>query len=233
MLARLPPAETTMRTLLLSMFLLLSGALPAHAQKALPGLTEGVEYRYIADGAPYRPRRGTLEVAEIFAYSCHHCANIEPLLNGWKRTLPKGVGFVALPLVNGPEDPWGRAFFAAEASKALPTVHPLLFKAVHESGQLAKAPTLAQLNDFIARVPGIDQRAYKASLGNDAKLRAQLTAAREFALKSNIAGTPSLVVGGRYLVLGNSYENLLANARRVVDALLARAAPPPAAKPGS
>ena len=46
-----------MRALLLSVILLLSAfALPAHAQKQLPGLTEGTDYRYIEDGKPYRGR---------------------------------------------------------------------------------------------------------------------------------------------------------------------------------
>ena len=62
----------------------------------------------------------------------------------------------------------------------------------------------------------------------------------EFAARSGIEGTPSLIVNGRYLVLGNSYEGLLANARKIVDALAPKRVPAqpkpqtrPAAKPAA
>ena len=66
----------------------------------------------------------------------------------------------------------------------------------------------------------------------------KLKHAYEFAGRSQVDGTPSLIVAGRYLILGNSYDNLLANARAVVDALApkkpAPAKPAPAkAKPAA
>ena len=63
---------------------------------------------------------------------------------------------------------------------------------------------------------------------------AKLKYAYEFASRSGIEGTPALIVNGRYQVLGNSYESLLGNARKVVDALApkrAPAKPKPQAKP--
>ena len=220
-----------MRALLLSLLLLLAAPL-AHAQ-ALPGLTEGKEYRYIAAGAPYRPAAGKTEVAEIFAYWCPHCAHFDPMLQAWKRKLPASVQFVALPMVSGPDDAFGRVFFAAESSRTLGTLHPLLFRAIHETGELPRNASVAQVSAFIAKVPGIDQAAFKAALAKDDALRARMAQAYQFALRSDIPGTPSLVIDGRYLVLGDSYESLLANAGKVVVALAPKPAPKPAAKPRS
>src|SRR5690606_3349222 len=80
-----PPESLPMRALLLSLTLLLAAvALPARAQAALPGLTEGVQYRYIEGGEPYRPLPpGMVEVAEVFAYWCPHCAHFAPMLDEW------------------------------------------------------------------------------------------------------------------------------------------------------
>ncbi len=226
-----------MRALLLSLLFLFAGTAAAQ-QQALPGLTEGVQYRTIADGQPYRPQApGTIEVAEVFAYWCPHCAHFDPMLDAWKRTLPKQARFVLVPMVSGPDDAWGRTFFAAEASKSLGLLHPRLFKAVHETEQLPKNATQPQIDAFVARVQGVNQKAYTAALQDDAALRAKMSNAYQFALRSDIPGTPSLVIAGKYLALGNTYETLLANARSIVLAL----APPaksagklkPAAKPRS
>ncbi len=210
-----------MRAMLLSLSLFVLAAIaPANAQQApLRGLTEGVEYRLIEGGTPYRPLPGKVEVAEIFAYWCNHCANFEPMLDAWKRTLPNTANFVAVPLVSSQDDAYGRIFFAAEASRSLSVLHPRLFKAIHETSELPQAPRLDQVTAFAVKVPGINSNALKAALADDAKLSKRLAHARQFAQRSDIPGTPSLVIAGRYLVLGNSYENLLGNARKIVDAL--------------
>ena len=227
-----------MRALLLSLALLLAGALaPAHAQKALPGLTEGEQYRYIEDGKPYRATPpGVVEVAEVFAYSCPHCAHFAPMLDAWAKRLPPHARLVLVPGVFGPEDTYARVFFAAEAAKSQPALHEPLFAAIHETGELRRNSTLPQLQAYAARVRGVNVAAFNAALKDDATLLARMREAREFAMRSKIEGTPSLVVGGRYLILGNSYESLLANARRVVDALAPKTAgkPKPApAKPAA
>jgi thiol:disulfide interchange protein DsbA len=228
MLARPPAEEPSMRAFLLSLMLLLA-VVPAARAQALPGLVEGRDYRLVEGGAPYRNAPGKVEVAEVFAYWCPHCFRFEPMLQAWKRRLPASVRFVAVPMVAGPDDALGRAFFAAEAAGALPVLHGRLFDAIHRGGELPQRPDAAQVAAFVAGVPGIDHAAFRAAWGNDAGLRARMAHAYQFALRSDVPGTPSLVIDGRYLVLGNSYDALLANADRVLAALAARRAPPPAA----
>ena len=225
-----------MRALLLSLTLLLASvALPAHAQQALPGLTEDVDYRIIPDGQPYRPLPpGMVEVAEVFAYWCPHCAHFAPMLETWKQQLPPSARLVLVPGVFNREDPYARVFFAAEASKSLPVLHPRLFAAVHETGELSRQSSLAQVQGFTRKVQGVDAAAFDKAMADEPAMVAKLKYAYEFAARSGIEGTPALIVNGRYQVLGNSYESLLGNARKVVDALApkrAPAKPKPQAKP--
>ena len=129
-----------MRGLLLSLALLLTSTLaPAQAQRALPGLAEGVQYRYIDNGQPYRALPpGMVEVAEVFAYTCPHCAQFSPKLEAWAKQLPSHARLVLIPGVFSRDDPWSRVFFAAQTAKSLPVLHPRLFAAVHETGELPR-----------------------------------------------------------------------------------------------
>ena len=223
---------------LLSATLLLSTAFaPAHAQRApLPGLAEGVDYKYIEGGKPYRAVPGKIEVAEVFAYWCSHCANFAPMLESWKRTLPKNAQLVYVPSALDRTDAFARFYFAADAAKAVPVLHPRLFKAIHESGELPRAAELAQIASFGARVPGVNAKALAAALKDSKSLDAKIQQAYDFAVRSQIPGTPALVINGRYLVLGNSYQGLLDNANRVIKAIAPAAKPadkPPADKPAA
>lgn len=219
-----------MRAFLLSIVLLLS-ALPlgGQAQARLAGVTEGVEYTTIEGGQPYRPLPpGMVEVAEVFAYTCPHCAHMAPMIEAWARTLPAHARLVFVPGVFGRDDPWARAYFAAEATKSLPLLHRRLFTAIHETGDLARNADVAQIARYASRIPGMPAAAFTAAIKDDAALLPKLRHAYEFSQRSGVEGTPSLIIAGRYMILGNSYENLLDNAGKVIRALAPRRASPPA-----
>lgn len=222
-----------MRALLLSLVLLLSAfALPAHAQQQLPGLTEGTEYRYIEDGKPYRASPGKIEVAEVFGYWCPHCAHFAPMLEKWKATMPANAKLVLVPAMFDPNDAFARLFFIAEKANAVDATHARLFRAIHDTEDLPRNATVAQLTAWYSRQPGVNAKAFAAAQADEPTLQAKAGNAREFQMRSKIEGTPSLVIAGKYLVLGNSYESLLDNARRIVLALApASKARPAPAKP--
>lgn len=231
------PAERfdPMRAILLSLSLLAAAAFaPAHAQQAaLPGLVEGTDYRLIEDGKPYRAVPGKIEVAEVFAYWCPHCAHFAPMLEKWKATLPKNAQLAYVPSALDLSDAYARFYFAADAAKALPVLHPRLFAAIHETGELPRNADLAQVAAFGARVQGVDANALAAALKDSKSLDARMQYAHDFAVRSQIPGTPALVVDGRYLVLGNSYQALLDNAGRIVKAIAPAAIKPAAKKPAA
>lgn len=218
-----------MRALLLSVTLLLSAfTLPAQAQKQLPGLTEGKEYRYIEDGKPYRATPpGKIEVAEVFGYWCPHCAHFAPMLEKWNASKPANAQLVLVPAMFDPNDAYARLFFIAEGAKAVDVTHDRIFRAIHETGELTRKATTPQLTAYYLRLPGVNAKAFAAAQKDEATLQAKAANAREFQLRSEIPGTPALIIAGKYAVLGDSYESLLDNARHIVSAL----APPAKAKP--
>lgn len=217
-----------MRTLMLSLTLLLAAALPVHAQQppALPGLVEGVHYRSIKDGKPFEAQpAGKIEVIEVFSYGCPHCAHMQPKLEAWEVTLPKSVVVSYMPAAFSRDDPFMLGYFAADAAKAVPVTHNRMFAAVHETGELARNATLDQVNAYYLRLPGVNGKAFTAALADQPGMTRKMQAARDFQVRGNIPGTPALIVDGRYMVLGNSYESLLGNARKIIDVIAASRKP--------
>jgi len=213
-----------MRTLMLVLTLLLSSALPLHAQpaRALPGLTEGVEYTAIEGGMPFRKQAsGKIEVVEVFSYGCPHCARMQPKLEAWQATLPKSVVVSYMHAAFQPEDPFMLGYLAADTAKAVPLTHHRMFAAVHETEDLPKNATLQQVTAFYLRTPGMNGKAFTAALADKASMGRKMLATREFQLRSKLAGTPAVIVDGRYLVRGNSYDSLLDNTRKIIDAIAA------------
>ena len=79
-----------------------------------PAPRPGTDYFEITPAAPYAPTPGKIEVVEVFAYYCIHCATLQPRVNEWKTTLPADVEFRYVPMAHGQSEPIARAFFAAD-----------------------------------------------------------------------------------------------------------------------
>ena len=227
-----------MRSLIFSLALLLVVAFPVRAQQppALAGLAEGVQYTPIKDGKPFRAHpAGMVEVVEVFSYGCPHCAQMQPKLEAWRPTLPKSVSVSYMPAAFYQDDPFMLGYFAADAAKAVPLTHMRMFSAVHDTGELARNATLDQVTAFYLRLPGVNGKAFTAALADKAGMTRKMQAVRDFQVRSKIPGTPAMIVDGRYLVLGNSYESMLANTRKIIDAVAASRKPvgKPPTKPRS
>jgi len=176
---------------------------------------EGTDYAVIEGGRPYRPLKGKIEVVEVFGYWCIHCAHFQPEVDAWKRKLPSDVRFTYVPAVFRDNDPFARAYFAAERTGALARTHDALFDAVHVQQTLAQNATIDELAGFYAS-QGFDAAKMKAAMEAPA-VDAQLAAAKAFAQRSDIPGTPSLVINGKYRVEGRTAEDRL----RIASALIA------------
>ena len=140
-----------MTRILLSLFFAL--LLPASAFAAVPAAfapTEGVDYVLVDGGRPYRPLQGKIEVVEVFAYWCPHCADFQPSIDAWKRGLPKDVRFTYVPLATENGDPQSRAYFTAEALGAVERTHAALFRAMHDDGTMPMNPSDGELQGWLA-----------------------------------------------------------------------------------
>lgn len=176
------------------------------------------DYQVIATPARYTAEDGRIEVAEVFGYTCGHCAHFEPILQPWVARLPKDVRFVTVPAVFGGHwDAYARAYFAAEELDVVHKTHGAMFEAIHQRGTLPVQNVSAQELASFYGGHGVDQARFVQALRSD-KVDGKLKAARSFAVNAGVRGTPNLVVNGKYLVRGSSFEDVL----RITDALVAR-----------
>lgn len=208
-------------TLLLLLFQCLLLPLAACAQPAAP--VEGEDYVAIAGGQPWAPADGGIEVAELFAYTCHHCADFAPQLEAWKRGQPADVRVRYVPAAYDPQDNYARAFFAAEQLGVLERTHVALFEAVHKRQSVPMSrPSVDELAAFFAE-HGVDTAKFRAAMASP-QVDARMRQAREFALASGLRGTPTLVVAGKYRVQARTHADALRIAGQLVAAERARAA---------
>ena len=196
--------------------LLLLALLPLSAFAADP--VAGVDYVEIADGKPYAPLNGKVEVVEVFGYTCIHCAHFQPVVSAWHKKQPSWVRFTPVPAAfGGYWMPYARAYYAAAKLRVLAKTHDAMFKALHEQGSLPIQN--ASSNEIAAWYAnyGADPQAFAAAMDSPAT-DVLLERSKEFALASGIEGTPTLVVNGRYRVTASSFEDTL----RIADFLIAR-----------
>lgn len=179
---------------------------------------EGIDYTVLATPQPTYGQGG-IEVAEVFAYTCIHCANLQPLINTWKPTLASDVRFVYVPgAFGGVSDNFARGFFAAEAMGLLEKTHDAAFKAVLIERKF-QTGSVEEIADFYAS-QGADRAAFLSTMQSFA-VDAKVNRARQFALRTNVNATPTMIIAGKYSAVATGDrggEGLL----QTIDWLVAR-----------
>ena len=191
-------------------------ALAAAASGAPP--VEGTDYVVIANGEPFEPANGQVEVVEVFGYTCGHCANFQPLVNGWKATLPADVRFTYVPApFGGYWIPYAKAYYAAQALGVDEQTHDAMFAALHLSRELpVQNASPEQIGRWYAGQADVDAKEFAAtmqSFGVDARLKR----AEDFIRRSGVDGTPTLIVAGKYRVTGRTLADNLRIASQLVQ----------------
>ena len=202
--------------LLLTLLFALCAAAPVLAQDS-DGLVEGRDYALIAGGAPFQATKGKIEVVEVFAYWCHVCNDFQPMVDAWRAKLPRDVAFRYLPAAFDPNDRLARAYFAAESMGALARTHNATFRAIHDEQSLpARNATAAEIGTLYASL-GVKADRLAAAMQSEAT-DAQMRAAREFMIGAGVEGTPTVIINGKYRVIGRSLADIIRN----TDLLVAR-----------
>jgi thiol:disulfide interchange protein DsbA len=210
----LKPRMTARLSVLLALALLWLPALAQHHDHD-HGAAEG--YELIEDGLRLAPADGRIEVVEVFAYTCGHCANFQPLVDAWLRKLPDDVRFTYLPTAYDPNDAYARSYFAAESLGVLKRIHGEAFIAIHRNQSLPpRGATASEMAAFAAE-HGADPDRFLAAMAS-AETDARMAAARTFAVRNGVYGTPTLVINGKYRVQGRTLSDTL----RIADQLIAR-----------
>ena len=184
-----------------------------------PAPVAGTDYVEIDGGQPFQPVAGKIEVAEVFGYVCPACARFQPLVEPWKAGLPADVNFVYVPaLFGGTWDDYARAFYAAQTLGVEDKTHDALYKAIHVDQTLKGErgrDSVQDIANFYGKY-GVDPKQFADTMASFG-VNARINRAKQFAARSKITGTPSLIVDGKYLVKGKSFEDML----RIADHLIA------------
>ncbi len=186
----------------------------ATAAAAGPALVPGTDYIEIANGQPYRPLDGKIEVTEVFAYWCGHCASFQPLVDAWKRKLPADVRFTYVPMAGGPADALSRAYFAAETLNQLDKTHNAIFNAIHLTRALSQRPTAEEIAAVVGK-QGVDGKTFADAM-NGFAIGGHLNRAQQFAMRSGVESTPTLIVDGKYRIVGKTLEDTLRIANQLI-----------------
>lgn len=210
-------------------------ALPETPQPAAPAPVmpdpanaprEGVDYTVLPEPQPTFGTGG-IEVAEVFAYTCIHCANLQPTINTWKPTLASDVRFRYVPgAFGGPSDNFARGFFAAETMGLLDKTHDGVFKAFFVDRKF-QTGSLEEIADHYAS-QGADRDAFLSTM-NSFAVTAKVNRARQFAQRTNVQATPTMIINGKYSATTTNDrgpEGLLATIEYLVAVERANAAKP-------
>jgi thiol:disulfide interchange protein DsbA len=183
-----------------------------------PAPVVGTDYEEIPGGQAFDPVPGKIEVAEIFSYTCPHCAQFEPVLLDWRKKQTADVKFtpIAGPFGGNPM-PFQKAFYAAQTLSLVEKTHEAMFRAIHIDQSLNyQTITDEQIGAFYAKY-GVKAADFIGTM-NSFAINAKGKRAEQFMQRSGVSSSPSLVVDGKFLVKGKSFEDML----RITDHLVAQ-----------
>lgn len=200
-----------------------AGTQPAAAAPAAAsagGLVAGTDYAEIKGGQPYQPLNGKIEVVEVFNFICPACNAFEPSFEAWKAKLPADVRVTYVPAAFGAQWlPYAQAYLVAESMGLDAKSHVAMFNAIHATHELpgeGQPSNDVAIGQFYAKY-GADPKQFVDAMHSFAT-DARLNRAKQFMLAAGVQGTPTIVVDGKYRVLGKSFDDML----RITDALVAR-----------
>lgn len=188
---------------------------PARAATPDAPLVPDVDYQALSGVQPWQPlKKGEVEVVEVYAWWCPHCAHFAPMVSAWASRQPAWVRMVYLP--SDPDGPGAAAAFAAERAGLFPRVHPAMFRAIHDDRSMPARASTDELAAFMAPF-GSTPGKLKA-LMQSPEVAADLKRDRAFLIAAQVDGTPTLIVNGKYRILGRSFEDQLS----ILDRLIAQ-----------
>lgn len=215
-----------MRTIAVSALLALLTFSSAQAQAPTP--VAGKDYIEIPNGRPLDPADGVVVVEEFFSYICPACNAFEPFFVAWAAKLPEGVKLVHVPASFRTDfTQYAKAYYAAQALNVAEKSHAAIYQGIHRARTLpaeGQRPNEERIAAFYAENYGVNEQQFLATMRSfavDLKVRR----AAEHMTKARIPSTPSVVINGRYLVQGNSYQDMLRIADYLIEKERAAAAP--------
>jgi thiol:disulfide interchange protein DsbA len=185
-----------------------------------PAPVAGTDYLDIEGGQPWQPVEGKIEVVEMFNYICPACYAFDPTLRNWKAKQPADVNLAYVPAQFRPDFvPYAKAFFAAESLGIEAKSHQAVYEAIHVKHSIpaeGDKPDEAKIAAFYTQY-GVSAEQFLNTMKSFA-VSGRINKANQFTMRSKVEGTPTLIVNGKYLVKGRSWDDML----RIADHLIAK-----------
>ncbi|MEZ9196877.1 thiol:disulfide interchange protein DsbA/DsbL [Shewanella sp. 10N.286.54.B9] len=179
---------------------------------------EGVNYRALA--TPIVTSGEQIEVMEFFWYGCPHCESFEQPLHQWHKTMAADVALVQSPAMwNDLMKLHAKVFFIVQNMTDGDKAHAALFQEVMELREIRDIKLQTQKLAEFMQGYGLSKAEFMQQLAS-VEVNQQLAQAIKLMSQSEIDGTPSIVVNGRYLVLNQSaksFEQVLDITRFLVE----------------
>lgn len=190
-----------MRRLLVRALLAVTAVLPIACSAAESAkYVEGTHYKLVRDPAPAAGAAAKrITVEEFFWYGCGHCYAFEPVVEQWIAKKPADVDFIRVP--NSLGRPVGiahsKVLYTAEALNVFDKIHKPFFDAIHQ--QHRNLDSEAAIQAFFTQQTGIMPDVFASTYGGFA-VDSRVRRAEELSKRYGVASTPTLVIGGRYMV---------------------------------
>lgn len=197
--------KDVIKGLFLAVFLLAGGSAIAETEA-------GKSYKLLS---PAQPVSGSkIEVLEFFFYGCSHCFDLHKPLSVWEKTMPKDVELVYVPTIyRDSMEPMGRTFYALQSMGQVHQLHDALYRAMNVDSLNLRDE--ASISDFVAG-KGVDRAKFSAAY-NSFSMQSKVARAKQMIRTYGIAGTPTIVVDGKYVITGLFPEDTM----RVLNEVIA------------
>ena len=190
------------------------------AQEQLSTPKAGKDYIEIRNGTPLKPADGKVVVEEFFNYICPSCNSFEPIFEDWTKHLPPYVRVDLIPATFRADFMiYARAYYAAKIYGLVDKTHKAVYDAIHNTHKLpAEGDKIDEkrIAEFYSHY-GVDAKEFLHTM-NSYRVEIMIRRVTQHMQKCKVPSTPSIVVNGRYLVRGKSYEDML----RITNYLIAK-----------
>lgn len=198
-----------------------AAALAAMSFLAPASQAQGTQAYKVLNPALPSDTPGKIEVVEYFAYTCPHCAAMEPMVEEWAKKAPQDVVVKQVPIAfNAGMKPLQQLYYTLQAMDRA-DLHPKVFNAIHVEKK--RLFTKSAIADWAAS-QGVDRAKFE-SVFDSFSVTSQVQRADQLSQASQVDGTPSFTVGGKFLtspvMAGNSYDGALKEVDKLIP--LARA----------
>lgn len=182
-------------------------AAPAMAQ------TAGKDYVPISPAQPTE-NPAKIEVLEFFSYGCPHCADLHPLFTAWTAKQAADVVIKKVPITFG-RGAWAniaKLYYTLEVTGDLARLDSEVFRAI--LNQRVNLFDERTVKEWVAK-NGVDQKKFEETF-NSFGVNSKVRRGDQIAQAYKIDGVPAIAVDGRFMVGGQNFDEMLANADKLI-----------------